>query len=128
MESKVGKKKKKITDEVIRGQKRKVPAGWCYACHGSFALGSGSGRESRWRLEGVGGEGEARRVLFCCCEESLVRHSLALHKRELERIPAKVILDGLKRNMSRGNSLSDELEISSVLGDTRAYLYSPVWG
>ena len=28
--------------------------------------------------------------------------------------------------MSRGNSLSDELELSSVLGDTRAYLYSPV--
>ena len=35
------------------------------------------------------------------------------------RIPTKVILDGLKRNMSRGNSLSDELELSSVLGDTR---------
>ena len=45
----------------------------------------------------------------------------------LERIPIKVILDGLKRNMSRGNSLSDELELRSVLGDTRAYLYSPVW-
>ena len=30
----------------------------------------------------------------------------------------------LKRNMSRGNSLSDELELSSVLGDTRAYLYT----
>ena len=44
------------------------------------------------------------------------------------RIPTKVILDCLKRNMSRGNSLSDELELSSVLGDTRAYLYSPVWG
>ena len=44
------------------------------------------------------------------------------------RIPTKVILDGLKRNMSRGNSLSDELELSSVLGDSRAYLYSPVWG
>ena len=39
-----------------------------------------------------------------------------------------VILDDLKRNMSRGNSLSDELELSSVLGDSRAYLYSPVWG
>ena len=26
--------------------------------------------------------------------------------------------------MSRGNSLSDELELSSVLGDTRAYLYT----
>ena len=38
---------------------------------------------------------------------------------ELERIPTKVILDGLKRNMSRGNSLSDELELSSVLGDTK---------
>ena len=38
------------------------------------------------------------------------------------RIPTKVILDGLKRNMSRGNSLSDEFELSSVLGDTRAYL------
>ena len=37
-------------------------------------------------------------------------------------------LDGLKRNMSRGNSLSDELDLSSVLGDTRAHLYSPVWG
>ena len=49
-------------------------------------------------------------------------------KLELERIPTKVILDGLKRNMSRGNSLSDELDLSSVLGDTRAYLYSPVWG
>ena len=33
-----------------------------------------------------------------------------------------------KRNMSRGNSLSDELDLSSVLGDTRAYLYSPVLG
>ena len=44
------------------------------------------------------------------------------------RIPNKVILDGLKRNMSRGNSLSDKLELSSVLGDTRAYLYSPVLG
>ena len=33
-----------------------------------------------------------------------------------------------ERNMSRGNSLSDELELSSVLGDTRAYLYDPVWG
>ena len=42
--------------------------------------------------------------------------------------PTKVIPNGLKRNMSRGNSLSDELELSSVLGDTRAYLYSPVWG
>ena len=37
-------------------------------------------------------------------------------------------LDGLKRNMSRGNSLSDELDLSSVLGDARAYLYCPVWG
>ena len=36
--------------------------------------------------------------------------------------------DGLKRNMSRGNSLSDELDLSLVLGDTRAYLYSPVLG
>ena len=43
-------------------------------------------------------------------------------------IPTKVILDGLKRNMSRGNSLSDELDLGSVLGDTRAYLYSPVLG
>ena len=40
----------------------------------------------------------------------------------------KVILDGLKRNLSRGNSLSDELELRSVFGDTRAYLYSPAWG
>ena len=47
---------------------------------------------------------------------------------ELERIPTKVILDGLKRNMSRGNSLADELELSSVLGDTRAFLYGPVLG
>ena len=45
-----------------------------------------------------------------------------------QKIPAKVILDGLKRNMSRGNSLSDQLDLSSVLGDTRAYLYSPVLG
>ena len=30
--------------------------------------------------------------------------------------------------LSRGNSLSDELHFSSVLGDTRAYLYSPYWG
>ena len=43
-------------------------------------------------------------------------------------IPTKLILDGLKRNVSRGNSLSDELDLSSVLGDTRAYLYSPVLG
>ena len=43
-------------------------------------------------------------------------------------IPTKVILDGLKRSMSRGNSLSDELDLSSVLGDKRAYLYSPVLG
>ena len=47
---------------------------------------------------------------------------------ELPRIPTKAILDGLKRNMSRGNSLSDELDLTSVLGDTRAYLYSPVLG
>ena len=40
----------------------------------------------------------------------------------------KGILGGLKRNMSRGNCRSDELELTSVLGDTRAYLYSPVWG
>ena len=46
----------------------------------------------------------------------------------LLRIPTKAILDGLKRNMSRGNPLSDELELSSVLGDARAYLYSPVLG
>ena len=43
-------------------------------------------------------------------------------------IATKVTLGGLKRFMSRGNSLSDELELGSVLGDTRAYLYSPVWG
>ena len=43
-------------------------------------------------------------------------------------VDSRVILDGLKRNMSRGNSLSDELDLSSVLGDTSAYLYSPVWG
>ena len=46
----------------------------------------------------------------------------------IKKIPTKVILDGLKRNMSRGSSLSDELELSSVLGDRRAYLYRPVWG
>ena len=34
----------------------------------------------------------------------------------------------LKRNMSRGNSLSDELDLRSVLGDIRAYLYCPVLG
>ena len=28
--------------------------------------------------------------------------------------------------MSRGNSLSDELDLSSVLGGTRAYLYTAV--
>ena len=37
-----------------------------------------------------------------------------------------VILQPLTR--SRGNSLSNELYLSSVLGYTRAYLYSPVWG
>ena len=48
---------------------------------------------------------------------------------ELEKIPTLgVILDGLKRNISRGSSLSDELDLTSVLGDTRAYLYSPVLG
>ena len=36
--------------------------------------------------------------------------------------------EGLKRNMSQGNSLSVELDLSSVLGDTRAYLYTPVLG
>ena len=30
--------------------------------------------------------------------------------------------------MSGGNSLSDEFDLSSVLGDTRAYLYSPALG
>ena len=40
----------------------------------------------------------------------------------------KVMLDALKRNMSRGNSVSDELDLGSALGDTRAYLYSPVLG
>ena len=45
-----------------------------------------------------------------------------------QQIPTKVILDGLKRNMSRGNFLSDELDLSSVLGGTRAYLSSPVLG
>ena len=30
--------------------------------------------------------------------------------------------------MSRGSSLSDELDFSSVLRDTRAYVYSPVLG
>ena len=54
--------------------------------------------------------------------------SLGQGNSRVEKIPTKVILDGLKRNMSRGNSLSDELDLSSVLGDTRAYLYSPVLG
>ena len=49
-------------------------------------------------------------------------------KLELERIPPKVILDGFKRIMSRGNSLFGELDLSSVVGDTRVYLYSPVLG
>ena len=56
------------------------------------------------------------------------REMSLLVRRVFTRIPTKVILDGLKRNMSRGNSLSDELELSSVIGDTRAYLYSPVLG
>ena len=30
---------------------------------------------------------------------------------ELEKIPTKVVLNGLKRNVSRGNSLSDELTL-----------------
>ena len=45
-----------------------------------------------------------------------------------ENVPTKVILDGLKRNMPRGNSLSDELDLNSVIGDTTAYLYSPILG
>ena len=43
---------------------------------------------------------------------------------QIIQIPTKVILHGLKRNMSR----SDELDLSSVLGDTRAYLHSLVLG
>ena len=39
-------------------------------------------------------------------------------------MPIKVTLDGLKRSMSRGNSVSDELELRSVLGDTRTYRYT----
>ena len=40
------------------------------------------------------------------------------------------LLRALKRNMSRGNSLADELDRSSMLCDTRAYLYLvvPFWG
>ena len=47
---------------------------------------------------------------------------------QLGKIPTKVSLDGLKRNMSRGISLSNELDLRSALGDIRAYLYSPVLG
>ena len=43
-------------------------------------------------------------------------------------IPTKVILDRLKRNMSRGNSLSDELDLGSVLGDTELICIVPFWG
>ena len=57
---------------------------------------------------------------------------LSMHAVTINKVfaiyPTKVILNGLKRNISRGNSLSDELELSSVLGDTRVYLYGPVWG
>ena len=42
----------------------------------------------------------------------------------VDKFPTKVILDGLKRNMSQGNSLSDELDLSSVLGDTRTSRFS----
>ena len=44
------------------------------------------------------------------------------------KIPTKVIVDGLKRNMSRGNSLSDELDLGSVLGDTELICIVPFWG
>ena len=66
----------------------------------------------------------AASVMMCCS----ARPASSSAQLELERIPTKVILDGLKRNMSRGNSLSDELDLSSVLSDTRPYLYSPVRG
>ena len=57
-------------------------------------------------------------------------HSVHWYYITLIRVGIILILDGLKRNMSRGNSLSDELDLSSVLGDTRDYLYSlvPFWG
>ena len=41
-------------------------------------------------------------------------HNLVNRMHPNTRIPTKVILDGLKRNMSRGNSLSDELELFCV--------------
>ena len=58
----------------------------------------------------------------------IIRREINTNEKDHKRIPTKVNLDGSKRNMSRGNSMSDELELSSVLGDTRAYLYSPVGG
>ena len=64
------------------------------------------------------------------CVPSMVDYFVwdAQMKRGVEKIPTKAILDGLKRSMSRGNSLSGELDLSSVLGDTRSYLYSLVLG
>ena len=51
---------------------------------------------------------------------------------ELESIPAKVInyrrFETKYSGMSRGNSLSDEVELRSVLVDTRSYLYGPDLG
>ena len=41
------------------------------------------------------------------------------------RLMACAKMTVLKRNTSRGNSLSDELKLSSVLGEIRAYLGSP---
>ena len=71
------------------------------------------------------------RLLHSVGKYSLVL-GVAIQSRKVTRVGENLLpwvnLDGSKRNMSRGNSLSDELELSSVLGDTRAYLYSPVWG
>ena len=70
---------------------------------------------------------------FTYCTEYIISGSISMIRGNIvmrtKYAALGVILDGLKRNMSRGNSLSDELDLSSVLGDTRAYyLYSPVLG
>ena len=52
------------------------------------------------------------------------RPELETSRREI----SEVILDGLKRNMSRGNSLSDEFDLSSVLGDTELICIVPFGG
>ena len=76
-----------------------------------------------------------RYILFFACDKDF-RMIERLLSAELEGIRfmsdwnlyytfrrAKLIQD-----MSRGNSQSDELGLSSVLGDTRAHLCSPVLG